>query len=96
MTKFESVLTDRMCGPDFIFVKCYEIDQPACRALVAPIAHTCTTKLAGQLPDRMDEDQGRKYGEIAGQCVGDEVGKQLDGKVRQPIDPKCQDPSAWH
>jgi hypothetical protein len=96
MTKFEAGLTDRMCGPDFIFVHCYEIDQAACRTLVAPIAHTCTAKIADQLPDHMDEELGRKYGAIAGQCVGDEVGTRLETKIRQPIDAKCQDPSAWH
>jgi hypothetical protein len=95
MTKFESVLTDRMCAPDFIFVHCYQIDEAACRTLIAPIAHTCTAKIADQLPEHMDEELGRKYGEIAGQCVGDDVGKQLETKVRQPIDPKCQNPSAW-
>ena len=96
MTKFETVLTDRLCGPDFIYVHCFEIDQAACRTLVAPIAHTCVTKIADQLPDHMDEELGRKYGGIAGQCVGDEVGPKLESKIRQPIDPKCQDPSAWH
>jgi hypothetical protein len=96
MTKFETVLTDRMCGPDFIFVRCYDIDQAACRTLVAPIAHTCTAKIADQLPDHMDEALGRKYGEIAGKCVGGEVSARLETKIRQPIDPKCQDPNAWH
>jgi hypothetical protein len=96
MDKFETVLVDRLCAPDFVYVHCFEIDQAACRTLVTPITHTCIGKVADQLPDHMDKELGGKYGAIAGKCVGDEVGSRLAKKIRQPIDPKCEDASAWH
>ena len=96
MTRFEATMPDRLCSPDFVFVHCYDIDQASCRTLVAPIAHTCTAKLADQLPDHVDMADGRKYGEIAGACIGNQVTTLLEKKIRQPIDPKCQDPKAWH
>lgn len=71
LLKTKAVIATYACTEKTIVRACYAITKDQCQDGIAEAVSACARSLGAEIPDNLDEQQGRIFGAKLGQCAGD-------------------------
>jgi hypothetical protein len=90
LEKFEPQVVAKFCEPGMAFRTCFDVDASTCLEVTKRSLHACIEKHRAELPDRLDQSSGEKYGGLLGECAGDAYEADLRAQNRFHDSPECQ------